>query len=226
MNRNPHVSFYHRRLSNEELVAFARWLTTHHRERSLPHPARRHEEIMNTNKQPSTPPQTPVRTKAVRGIDLFEYQRGTSHTAVVFGRAHPHLPLRAGQPEPGGEAEGGPEKSSWPTSCPINRHKSLMVGVTCRLPLSRSAWQASQSSPSNNAPGCSSKMWKRHSVNEQFSSNRINLGWRDFRRISKSGPLMSSCTRFGNCAVAKLEATPSSSSELPDRTTTGRGSSS
>jgi hypothetical protein len=41
---------------------------------------------MNTNKQPSTPPQTPVRTKAVRGIDLFEYQRGTSHTAVVFGR--------------------------------------------------------------------------------------------------------------------------------------------
>jgi hypothetical protein len=28
----------------------------------------------------------PVRTKAVRTIDLFEYQRGTPHTAVVFGR--------------------------------------------------------------------------------------------------------------------------------------------
>jgi hypothetical protein len=36
----------------------------------------------------------PVRTKTIRTIDLFEYQRGTRHTAVVFGRARPDDPDR------------------------------------------------------------------------------------------------------------------------------------
>lgn len=41
---------------------------------------------MTTRKKTATPPRPPVKTKTVRIIELFEYQRGTSHTAVVFGR--------------------------------------------------------------------------------------------------------------------------------------------